>query len=755
MMSCWLLTNANYLLHLAVDHPRCELVIFTNYSQRAIAHSITDMMIGLFVATLLAPSVFALRTRGHSGPVPENDAQALLTDSQAPEPHSHGRFVNERTSLTLFYQNNLNASDYESHIGAILLDPMGQHDIRDACEEIGETMVSISATTKYNKDFYHLFSYLFYSGGQTKELKRARFYTKNGILAVTEGDNHFDCDPFPSRDVQLPVLCTHTSDGTTVNRQYNKARQLLRVKSVDNTYIGSRDHRSFRFLGIPYAEPPTRFSYAKPYSGKSRTIRATKYGPRCAQEDGGSENCLSLNIYTPYIPKRNSTLGLRPVLFWFHGGDFTTGTGSASVTDGGNLASREDIVVVTFNYRVSTLGFLAVPDTDLRGNYGIADQVLALEWTIQNVAQFGGDPDRITIIGEAAGATSVKALLGSKPAAGKFQGAIAMSDLGSGAEGATSYKSYSTISESYEAVGQNIFAEASCDTGTVEEQISCLREIPASTLVNLPTVARHIVQDGKYVDRAELNLFDKTAGTANVPVIFGNTANEGASFIRFPSPNIESILEGTIESLGISTKAAQRILDSKLFPSPNTGNVTLDAFALAQQIATNTLVRCPNQASLLLGVSSGVLQSSYYYQMQRTMNGHDPDNHSLGKPSPTPEYPHGDPDLPYFRLHASDLPFIFGNLDTIRDPLDLYSAQLISSYFAEFVRSGQPNPDIGFLEARGHQVTLDVVNAFDRWEPIYGKRGPIQILDFPSQQGTFLDLEQCAFLGVPVVEYSP
>jgi carboxylesterase type B len=333
-----------------------------------------------------------------------------------------------------------------------------------------------------------------------------------------------------------------------------------------------------------------------------------------------------------------------------------------------------------------------------------------------------------------------------------------MSDLGSGAVvelggGAATYNLYSTISDSYQAAGQRIFSESGCDVGTTEEQISCLMETPASTLVKLPTVARHIVQDGKYVDRPELNLIERHAGTANVPVIFGDTANEGASLIAYPSSKIQSVLEGITESLGISTTQAQHILDSNLFHHPNTGNLTLDSFTIAQQIATNTMVRCPNQASLLLGVSSDVLQPSYYYQMQRTINGHDPNN--LGGPPSTPDYPNGDPDLPYFRLHGSDLAFVFGNLHTIRDSLDLYSAQLISAYFAQFVRSGQPNPDPEYLAARGYQVTLDVVSAFDRWEPVNSPKGPIQILDFPSQQAWFQDLEQCAFLGFPVVAYTP
>lgn len=151
------------------------------------------------------------------------------------------------------------------------------------------------------------------------------------------------------------------------------------VASGGNEYVGFRNKKSFRFLGIPYADPPKRFEYTNLYSPKSQTIKATAYGSQCAQVGGGSEDCLFLNIQTPYIPTAGSTKDLRPVLFWIHGGGFTGGTGADPLTDGGDLASREDIVVVTINYRLSTLGFLAIPGTDIRGNYGIADQILALE----------------------------------------------------------------------------------------------------------------------------------------------------------------------------------------------------------------------------------------------------------------------------------------------------------------------------------------------------------------------------------------
>ncbi|KAL4980635.1 Alpha/Beta hydrolase protein [Aspergillus desertorum] len=720
--------------------------------------------------SLLVAAVFVVNARGswpsggfsgpgYSAPDSEEEPQALLRQSR----HRHRlpayrRMANEKTSLTFLYQNDLNSTDDQNHSGAILLGPTGQHDLRDACEEIGETMISFSIITEYKQDFLPLFSYYFYTRNQTGEAEHehARFYIRNGVLSVTDGNDELSHHPFPSQNIPLPVLCTQSSNDDNQRRGGFVQRQLIRVNSGDNMYIGSWDQKSFRFLGIPYADPLTRFSYARPYSGKFRTIEATGYKSSCAQVTGGSENCLYLNIQTPYIPKRNCTAGLRPVLFWIHGGDFTAGAGSDPATDGGNLASREDIVVVTFNYRLSTLGFLAVPGTEIRGNYGIADQVLALEWTIKNIAKFGGDPRRITIIGEGAGARSVKALLGSPLALGKFQGAIAMSDVRNGAgieyeDGEASYSSYLSPLESYRTTGQKIFSEAGCNQGTTEQQISCLRDLPASTLVNLPTIARYIVRDGKYINATDLNLMEKHAGTAHVPVIFGNVANEGASLIAYPPNKIKSELEGIEESLNLSTTQARRLFDSTLFPTPNTGNLTLDSFSVSQRIATDIRIRCPNQAALYAGVSSGVFKPSYYYQMQRTIGGTDPD--TLGGPPASLEYPNGNPDLLYFPLHGSELPFVFGNFDTIRSPVDLHAAQLISSYFAEFVRSGQPNPDVDYLAARGYRRTLDAVEAFGAWEPVRNSSGPMHMLDFPCGKASFEDLEQCEFLGLPITSY--
>ncbi|EAW09497.1 putative carboxylesterase [Aspergillus clavatus NRRL 1] len=665
----------------------------------------------------------------------------------------HVLLSNDRTSLTFLYQNNLNASDETNHIGAILLDPMKQHDVRDACQEIGESLISYSSVDSHKDDFRKLFSWLSHSN---KTKPNAHFYVREGLLAVSPDSDDFVLSSFPLRNAELPVLCTQTGNASVAEDTASHTKEL-RVMSEGNSYIGFRDQKSFRFLGIPYADPPQRFRNTTLYSRKAKTIHATNYGPPCAQNGGGSEDCLYLNIQTPYIPKQGLREGLKPVIFWIHGGGFTGGSGADVLTDGGNLASREDLVVVTFNYRLSTLGFLAIPGTDLRGNYGIADQILALEWTVKNIAQFGGDPGRITIIGESAGAGSVRVLLGSAPASGKFQGAIAMSNLGGGVglgldgDDATTYSSYPTIDESYKRVGPQIFSELGCNPGSLPEQIACLKKVPASALVESQTVARYVVQDGYYVTTSELNLIQKDVTTSNVTVMFGIVAHDGASFSTYPTTPVKSQLEGIQVGLAISEKHAQRIIDSGLFPYHDTGNVTLDSFNVSQRVATDLRFRCIDQATVFAGAVSGVFREAYYYQLQRSSGGYDPNN--LGGPADTPQRPRGDPDLPYFRLHGAHLPWLFGTLAALRDPLDLFSMQLTSAYFAEFVRSGQPNPAPEYLKARGYQQTLDAINSFDKWEPVSHSEGPIQLLDFPSDRAPFQDLAQCEFLGYPITYY--
>ena len=187
-----------------------------------------------------------------------------------------------------------------------------------------------------------------------------------------------------------------------------------------------------RFLGIPFAAPPLgelRWKAPQPPAPWSGVRAAQAYAPSCPQPPSAlpgmavgaqDEDCLYLNVFTPRADGRK-----RPVLFWIHGGGFTGGGAAQALYDGGALAERGDVVVVTINYRLGALGYLHLPGAD--ANCGQLDQIAALRWTAANIAAFGGDPEQVTIFGESAGGMAVATLLGMPGARGLFRAAVPQS----------------------------------------------------------------------------------------------------------------------------------------------------------------------------------------------------------------------------------------------------------------------------------------------------------------------------------------
>ena len=195
------------------------------------------------------------------------------------------------------------------------------------------------------------------------------------------------------------------------------------------------------FRGIPFAAPPVgplRFKPPQPAEPWSGVRDGSRFGAMAPQGVGSlesmlgagnfeqSEDCLFLNVATPAADD-----GRRPVMVWIHGGGFETGAGSIPWYHGTRLARRDDVVVVSINYRLGALGFTHLAALGegyaSAGNAGILDQIAALEWVQDNIAAFGGDPGNVTIFGESAGGMSVGTLLGTPAAAGLFHRAIAQS----------------------------------------------------------------------------------------------------------------------------------------------------------------------------------------------------------------------------------------------------------------------------------------------------------------------------------------
>merc|ERR1712013_824259 len=245
----------------------------------------------------------------------------------------------------------------------------------------------------------------------------------------------------------------------------------------------------YAFKGIPYAKPPVkelRFMPPQEVDPWTEMLDATEDGSLCPQYDIsqslpiGDENCLSLNVYPPKLDSKK-----RAVMVYFHGGAYIMG-GGASFFFGPGYLLEQNVVLVTFNYRLGPLGFLSTTDKAAGGNQGVQDQIVVLKWVKENIAKFGGDPNKVTIFGEDSGAASVTLLAMSPLAKDLFHGAIALSG--------------NALCDQYL---QNDPAEASRELAT---RLECGTDTPENLLVQ-----------GKF---------------SKVPFIVGQTKDEGAFFYR-------------------------------------------------------------------------------------------------------------------------------------------------------------------------------------------------------------------------------
>lgn len=256
------------------------------------------------------------------------------------------------------------------------------------------------------------------------------------------------------------------------------------ARTTHGVYQGEGSGESWAWLGIPFARPPVgdlRFAPPEPPDCHEELAAAASWPPLCPQRDDagaieGEEDCLYLNVWAPADGK-----GPAPVLFFVHGGG-NVGGGASTVEgdlhlyDGATLAARTGSVVIVTNYRVGALGFLAHPaltaEAGVSGNYGLRDQVLALEWARDNAAAFGGDPDRVLLFGESAGAMDACALLVSPLTEGLFD-AVMMESGGC---------SQPELAEREEE-GEEKVAQTGCD---VEPDVAaCLRGLDAEVLAAL------------------------------------------------------------------------------------------------------------------------------------------------------------------------------------------------------------------------------------------------------------------------------
>lgn len=581
--------------------------------------------------------------------------------------------------------------------------------------------------------------------------------TSGSITSISSSENN------PRK---LPALCTQSAPYSTPSAQDTSAPYQVSVIANNQTLLGYRDRLSFRFFGIRYAPQPKRFTYPVPFTGSGETTSALSPGSQCVQgSSSGSEDCLFLNIWTPYLPRpgcnttsKRSKKNLRPVGIWIHGGAFTGGTANDATFDGGNIVSRGDMVLVAINYRLSTLGFLALKDGLTNGNFGLADQITALDWVRSHIHNFGGDPSRITIFGQSAGAASVRALMASPKAVNKFHSAILLSNLG-GLNYGTTYSKYYTIDEQLSAAGDAILSATNCTSAA--SQVDCLRALPPNTLTNLPTVARYLVVDGTYLTTPELispQASSLRSDLRSINLMLGTTRDDGAPFITYPQNSNQTAY---LVSSGFNPALVTS--QPELFPLPDyrPQNDTKSLYNSTTRLATDAIFRCVDQATVYSGQKSSLLPPSvYYYEFDRTYQTTGWPGTDVCNPPKSATHPNGDPSKEYFKCHSGELYYVFGNLVRqglpMRDEHDAPFERLVLDMFAGFIRTGDPNEGVegDWVRARGFDLEEGRRGFGEgKWEASEKGRQTTRVLDWPGYQTGFRELEQCKALGLGVEEY--
>ena len=343
------------------------------------------------------------------------------------------------------------------------------------------------------------------------------------------------------------------------------------------------------FKGIPYAEPPVDDLRFRPPQAKKSwddVLETVEFGP-CAfqgytalEEVTGklqpeSEDCLTLNIWTPGIDNRK-----RPVMFWIHGGGFLFGGGRSPAYDGSNLAKRGDVVIVTINYRLGAFGYLFIPG--ITANVGQLDQILALQWVNDNIAKFGGDPDNITIFGESAGAYSVITLTAMPATKGLFRRIIAQS------------MPFIDPKVTKKPTKQLMRA-----LGVKVGDIDALRKIAPEEIIKAQNevtkqngLAFRPIIDGDTFPTHPLTIL-KEGKCKNVDLMMGTNLNEAKLFTSL-DPNLRKIKDDKailfyLGAMGINSKNAQDIINT--YKKAREGILSNEPKELLDAIATDLMFR--------------------------------------------------------------------------------------------------------------------------------------------------------------------
>ena len=456
------------------------------------------------------------------------------------------------------------------------------------------------------------------------------------------------------------------------------ASSAPQVKTRSGTVQGKDDGKVKSFLGIPYAAPPVgnlRWKAPQPVAKWSGARKATEFGYHCMQgrvygdmafrDPGASEDCLTLNVW---VPDKHVDPKL-PVMVWIYGAGFVAGTTSEARQDGYHLA-QQGVIVVSMNYRLGVFGFLVHPELakesghNAAGNYGLLDQLAALQWVHENIAAFGGDPGNVTIFGESAGSFSVSAQMASPLAKGLFQKAIGESG-----------GAFSSTGMPFEGLS----ARAEKDARLVHDKLGAstlaeLRALPAEKLLEpfappkSPGFDFGPDVDGYFLPESVPAIFAE--GKQNdVALIAGWNRDEGSFELAFSpkKPTAESFKATAQKDFG--DKAGEFL---KLYPADTDEHAVRSALDYAGDkfIALSTW-------DWIEAASKTGKQPIYRYRFDMAPFPKNPNAPRLGA------------------YHSAEIEYVFGQLDSKTDVTwrdsDRQVSAMMQKYWANFAKSGNPN----------------------------------------------------------------
>lgn len=444
-----------------------------------------------------------------------------------------------------------------------------------------------------------------------------------------------------------------------------------RVGTTSGMIHGAMAGATWSYLGIPYAAPPIgalRFAAPTAPACPSADVEATAYAPMCPQLDEmggfhGDENCLALNVWAPA-----TAAAPRPVMVFIHGGANAAGTASDPLYDGRKLAEAGDAIVVTLDYRLAQLGFLdhsaLAAESSASGNYGLLDQMFALQWVKSNIAAFGGDPANVMVFGESAGARDTCSLVAAPGAAGLFARALIESGSCRGLPTRTAAQ----------ATGATFATAANC-TGDIP---ACLRAQTAEQLIRAQPPVASILVSGIYqpvidgtIQPAQPQVRIAAGQHNHVPFIVGANSDEtGAA-----APPASAFATDDDYRAALVAQFGATFADQiyQHYPPPSvTGSPFATRRAAYVRATTDARFVCPSR-SIARAFATGQAEATYRYFFAY-------------------------PATLFGAVHGSELVFLFGNFDaivTMAGPYqptatDLAVSAAVQADWTSFARGGAP-----------------------------------------------------------------